>query len=205
MAVYIDKEDTLEETLDKINREIESRRSYGTRVEELTTTKKATTLNWSNGNASWYAGRIQEEVKCSAKLPEIQSLANFWADLANAYPKECKFDIENMSKSRGALREMEDKGTIECRHLPSKAQCLDANQIVVVGVPRKVLDSIASLLDQLPLYSGSFEARERGEFSLKGVEIPPGLKAAWAQSMITGKPLDVQSEIALSEKFEAEG
>ena len=56
---------------------------------------------------------------------------------------------------------------------------LDANQIGVSGISRVRLESLLGELGSLPLGRGSVEARQRGEYSLEGIEIPPGLRGAY--------------------------
>ena len=200
MPIIINKDDTLDRALEKINQEIESRRSYGVRREELPTTKKAHKLVWSNARAGWYVAPVQDEIKC-ADSEEINRLV----DQSNIIQRTCDYSMANMNKITevmSRLRELEKEGKTKCRFVPSKTQCLDANEVAVIGVPKRVLESIVPLLNDLPLYAGSFEARERGVFSLRGIEIPPPLKEAWLKSMVTGEPLDIQSQIAIERKIQ---
>ena len=76
---------------------------------------------------------------------------------------------------------------------------LDANYIFVPSAAVRDLRALAEeeALDPLPLYRGSHEARGRGEFSLKGIEIPPPIKAG----RNLGLPTDIQTERALDEKY----
>jgi len=53
---------------------------------------------------------------------------------------------------------------------------LDANELMVVGLSRQRLDSLVLLFDPLPLFSGSHEARERGNFSLVDIDAPPAIR-----------------------------
>lgn len=78
---------------------------------------------------------------------------------------------------------------------------LDANIILITykpgGWPKelastRVLDNFLEFLKPLPLYSGSTEAKQRGNFSLKGIDIPPGI----VTGIIEGT-LDRDSEEAL--------
>jgi hypothetical protein len=78
---------------------------------------------------------------------------------------------------------------------------LDANQVLVTygpgGWPRelnspRIWDSFKEMLMDLPLYSGSTEAKQRGVFSLKGIDIPPGI----VRGLIDGT-LDSDSEEAI--------
>ncbi len=200
MPVVINKDDTLDRALGKINQEIESRRSYGVRREELPTTKKAHKLVWSNARAGWYVAPVQDEIRC-ADSKEIKTLV----DQGNIIQRTCDYSMANMNKIdevMSRLRELEKEGKTKCRFVPSKTQCLDANEVAVVGVPKRLLESIATVLNDLPLYAGSFEARERGVFSLRGIAIPPPLKEAWLKSMVTGEPLDIQSQLAIERKIQ---
>ncbi len=82
---------------------------------------------------------------------------------------------------------------------------LDANEFGVVGISRVKLEPLLSQLSPLPLYKGSYEARERGGFSFEGIEIPPGVKKAIKESEETEEPLDIQTQIALEEKIQRSG
>lgn len=200
MPVVIDKGDIFEQALEKINSEIDSRRSYGVRREELPSIRKSHKLVWSNARASWYVAPVQDEIRCTDS-EEINRLVG----QGNIIQKTCDYSTANMDKSIEAmkrLRELEKESKTACRFVPSRTQCLDANEVVVIGVPKRLLESILPLLNELPLYRGSFEARERGVFSLRGISIPPPLKEAWLRSMVTGQPLDIQSQIAIGEKIE---
>lgn len=77
----------------------------------------------------------------------------------------------------------------------------DANKILVVGSNKAQIDRILPRLAALPLYHGSFEARQRGVFDLTQGEIPPAIKKALADSERSGVPLDEQTRKALEEKF----
>lgn len=200
IPVVIKKDDTLVQALEEINRKIDSRRSYGVRREELPTTYKAQKLVWSNAGARWYVAPVQDEIRC-ADSEEISRLV----DQGNIIQRTCDYSMANMDKGIEAmrrLRELEKEGKTKCRFVPSKTQCLDANEVAVIGVPKRLLESIAPMLNDLPLYAGSFEVRERGVFSLRGIEIPPPLKEAWLRSMVTGEPLDIQSQIAIERKIQ---
>ena len=74
---------------------------------------------------------------------------------------------------------------------------LDANQVLVVGSNYAQLKRVCPQLAPLPLYAGSFEARERGGFSFAGNEIPPKVREAHLRD----QPLDEQTRQALEEKF----
>lgn len=168
MAVYITKDDTFESAVGKIDREIDSRRSYGVRREELTTIKAASVLSWSNGSAEWWAGGPQTETRCKGSDVLLELVEAAW-NLHN----DCSSDWGRMMDVGGKLRDQIQAEKAECKQVTSEVQCLDANQIAVVGVPRSKLTSMAKFLNPLPLYAGSFEARERGIFSFRGIEVPP--------------------------------
>jgi hypothetical protein len=55
---------------------------------------------------------------------------------------------------------------------------LDANVIFVPGARKADLEYLAdnNLLEPLPLYRGSHEARERGECDFTGIELPPMIR-----------------------------
>ena len=54
---------------------------------------------------------------------------------------------------------------------------LDANEVLVLGLESKQIEPLLPFLKELPLFRGSFEAKERGKFSLSGIEIPPAIKS----------------------------
>lgn len=192
MAVIIEKGDTLETAIEKINKEIDTRRTYGVRREVLTTTRKAYQLVWSNANASWYPAWIQDELKCSDGTEIKRLLA-----IVNEIRETCeysKLDYVARGETIDKLKQLEKEGKTRCKFIRSKRQCLDANQIAVIGLSRKTLDVISPLLDVLPLYAGSFEARVRGKFSLKDIEVPPPI------ARVPLDELDPQAISALVEK-----
>lgn len=61
----------------------------------------------------------------------------------------------------------------------------DANHLVVGNLPSRYISTkggywhlipeIGQRLNVLPLYHGSFESKERGEFDLAGIDVPPGV------------------------------
>jgi len=136
-------DETDEEIIAALNREINSRTSYGVRLEPGPR-RGVVSFMWSNGGACWYA--------------------------SPAYGSPLGYR-------------------------------LDANEIVARGIGSKRLKGLVDNLDDLPLYSGSTEARGRGIFGLKGKEIPPGIKGAMLESEAAGQLLDVQTQLALEEKF----
>lgn len=166
MVVHIKKGDTLGEVVEKINHEIDNRRSYGRREEDLPSTNQVSGLYWSNNSRTWLVG-----------MPPTYT----WECPEEKIPKKKYAEGEKVNQShvRG-IPMYEIKG---CKRKTSRVQNLDANEIVVVGIKREILNSITPFLEVLPLYGGSFESRARGEFSLKGIEMPPGIASALNQGI----------------------
>lgn len=145
-VVYIDKDDTDDDIINKMNNVISRMTKYGySPIPKMA----GYVIHWSNGSAKWYPYGMKSN------------------------PREGGY-IYN--------------------------EGLDTNQFFVTGkVPIRRLRSILEeeLVDPLPLYSGSYEARERGIFSLEGHEIPPPIKAILDRD----EPIDIQTRIALEDKF----
>lgn len=174
MAVEISSTDTLVEALKKINDEIDKRRHYGIRREELPTTKKVTRCMWSNASASWFCGMPETRTVCPSASEAIQEILTERVEERNRCwtpggEKEW-YDFVERSRKAGDIFEKEKP---KCREVVSKVQCPDANEIIITGLDRKTAQKIAPLFNELPLYKGSFEARTRGEFKLLGIEVPP--------------------------------
>lgn len=176
MAIVIKPEDTIETTLEKINQEIDSRRNYGVRREELPSTRKVTRCIWSNGTASWMCGLPDTRRVCPG------ASAEFKRELTDIQAKQdsCRFprgeeEWNQFQKESREFSEKYDREKPSCRQIVSRVQCLDANEIVIVGMNREKARDLAPLFAELPLYSGSFEARMGGKFTLKGIEIPPAI------------------------------
>jgi len=54
---------------------------------------------------------------------------------------------------------------------------LDADEIAVYGISKKRLESLLGGLVTLPLYYGSFEARQAGKLDFTGIELPPAVRS----------------------------
>lgn len=199
MAIEVKKGDTLEQAISNINKEIDGRRSYGVRAESLPSRKLPKKLCWSNGSAEWWPSHPDIMIKC-----KCETGVNISDDLAVVNKPWCieREDTATGFNKRAAAYDNIRQAKCVCTKVPHETQCLDANEILVTGLSIVVLKEMAPILNQLPLYSGSFEARSRGEFKLSGIEIPPGLKKAWIESELGGIPLDIQSQIAIEEKME---
>lgn len=176
MTVVINSKDTLETTIEKINQEIDSRRTYGIRREELPTTRKVTRCMWSNAQAQWVCGLPETKRECPTaseglkrELAEIQTKR-----FGCQYPRTDE-EWKTFTEESDRLAEKFRREQPECRDVVSEVQCLDANEIVIIGIERAKSNELAPLFNELPLYRGSFEARARGVFTLKGIEIPPGI------------------------------
>lgn len=187
MTAIIEAGDTLDAALDKINREIRSRRSYGVRIENLPTTRKANRIAWSNGSASWYVQNPDKEIRCKSPSSEIQQMVNVCNHIENLSREEARVLLEAIQRTErdpeGAawdvcwkLMDKVKTGEADCKWVPSKRQKLDANEIAVVGLNRSTLDILTRMMEDLPLYSGSFEAKQRNVYSLRGIEVPPAMK-----------------------------
>lgn len=176
MAVVIKPEDTLETALEKINQEVDSRRTYGIRREELPSTRKVSRCMWSNAHAQWLCGSPETKRVCPTAGKELKrELAEIQAKRDNCrYPRGEEEWRQFMEESHN-LSEKFTKEKPSCREVVSRVQCLDANEITIVGMEREKVRELAPLFAELPLYSGSFEARSRGVFTLRGIEIPPGI------------------------------
>ena len=174
MVVEIDKSDTLGQALEKIQKEIDSRRTYGVRREELPTTKQVTSCIWSNASAGWYCGRAQTRVICpnaSKEVQEILRARNERFDKCWVPRTQEEFNAEvALSDKQGEVIKREKP---QCKEVVSRVQCLDANELVITGMNRRQVQALAPLFNALPLYSGSFEAKAQGEFGLLGIEVPP--------------------------------
>ena len=145
-VVYLDKDDTDEEIVDKLNSVIRGMTRFG----YVPIPKRpGRVIFWSNHRARWLPYGMQSD------------------------PKVGGYEY--------------DRG-------------LDTNQFFVTGrVPIRRIRHILEdeMVEPLPLYSGSYEARERGIFSLEGHEIPPPIKSV----LLRDEPLDIQTRIALEDKF----
>ena len=53
---------------------------------------------------------------------------------------------------------------------------LDANELMVVGLTKQRLEKLIPSFIELPLHTGSFEARMAGRFSLEGIDAPPAIR-----------------------------
>lgn len=176
MVALLSKEDTLEIALEKINTEINNRRSYGVRREEVPSTRNLTRCMWSNGSARWYCGSPEGRTVCPGGSEELQERLrqiNERRDLCWHPKGESEWD--KFFDDGVELHRQVNKEHIKCHEVTSKVQCVDANEICVHGAARVKVKAMEELFDRLPLYSGSFEARGSGAFSLKGIEIPPGI------------------------------
>ena len=204
---------TLEQALIEINKAIDGMRSYGVKTETLTNRSKVAKMVWSNGSATWSVGRPDTAVKC--KCIEGEDLSKEAERVNVPYCKEEDHDQAWKEKGPAWEKIFKKTGYVEgqakktrpnvpciCTTVVNPVQCVDANEFIVTGLTRKVLQEMVPVLQQLPLYGGSFESRGRGEFNLSGIEIPPGLKKAWVESELGGVPLDIQSQIALDRKYE---
>jgi len=199
MTVEISKDDTLVEALKKINDEIDRRRTYGVRREELPTIKKVTRCMWSNASASWFCGHPETRSVCPSASETIRKILAKRAEERDRcwHPRDEKEWEAFLERSREAGEAFE-KEKPKCREVVSKVQCPDANEIVITGLDHKTIQKIAPLFNELPLYRGSFEAKTRGEFRLLGVEIPPPI------ANIPLEELDPETITALVEKSLAE-
>jgi len=176
MAVVIKAEDTLETALEKINSEIDSRRTYGVRREVLPTTRKATRCMWSNANAQWFCGLPETKRVCPTASEELKrELAEIQARRYQCRYPRTEDEWKAFTQESDRLGEKFRRERPKCRDVVSEVQCLDANEIAIVGMTREKVRELAPLFAELPLYSGSFEARTRGVFALRGIEIPPGI------------------------------
>lgn len=198
----IKKGDSLEQAISNINKEIDGRRAYGVRVESLPSRKLPKKLHWLNGPAEWWPSNPDMMTKC-----KCEAGVNISDDLAIINKPWCiereeGVDTAARFNKRAAAYDNIRQAKCVCTRVPHETQCLDANEILVTGLSMAVLREMAPVLNQLPLYSGSFEARSRGEFKLSGIGIPPGLKKAWIESELGGIPLDIQSQIAIEGKME---
>lgn len=181
MPVIIKPSDTLDDVVAKINREIDSRRSYGIRREcipEGVSLKHVYGLMWSNGGCRWNVTHPPTWIpKCKDGSREFRDALDELVD----YITSCKYMVEdyrNYQERRDRFQRLKEKEGVECRATKSRCQCLDANEILVVGARRRLLEALANgrVLKTLPFYHGSFEARQRGDFCLIGIEIPPPLR-----------------------------
>ena len=193
MVANITPDDTMMDAIIKINKEIDTRRTYGVRREEIQKTNKAARCSWSNGSARWNCGPIGGRLTCpgaSDKVTALLNEVNRLKDTCNRVDREASYVAMDM-----VVKQIREENA-RCKPVKSKVQCLDANEIVVEGIGARKTDSLSTFFNPLPLYSGSFEARERGLFSLKGIEIPPGV----ARQKLDD--LDPQTINALVEKSE---
>lgn len=176
MTTVIKPEDTLETAMEKINQEIDSRRTYGIRREELPTTRKVTRCMWSNASAAWVCGLPETRRVCPTASEELKhELAEIQDKRYTCWYPKTESEWRTFSEESERVSEKFRREKPKCREVVSKVQCLDANEIAIVGMEREKIKELAPLFAKLPLYSGSFEARTRGVFTLKGVEIPPGI------------------------------
>jgi hypothetical protein len=155
MTIIIKKEDTLLTALDKVNKEVASRTKYGLRTEELPSKANAHRLVWSNNQAAWHTSNyIEHDILCPGDdkpMTHKEYVDKYlYRSSGRPDPKQCKVSI-------------------------SKTQQMDANELLVQGVTLKTLELLARLANDLPLYRGSFEAKQRGVFSLRGIDVPPGI------------------------------
>ena len=195
MAVEINKSDTLRQALEKIEKEINNRRTYGVRREELPTTKQVTACIWSNANAAWFCGRPQTGRVCPNASREIQEILRGYDERRNkCWSPRTQVELDEMLKRGDEEGKVFEREKPDCHEVVSKVQCLDANEIVITGMERRQVQALAPLFNQLPLYAGSFEARGRGKFGLLGIEIPPPIANK------TLDELDPQTIAALVEK-----
>lgn len=181
MAAVIKKGDTLDDVVAKINREIDSRRTYGIRRDcapEDTDMRKASVLFWSNGNCRWYVTEPPTAtIRCRDGSPELKEAV----DTLNELIDSCAYlwkDLDEFVNRRARFEEIKEREKADCRAVTSRCQCLDANEVLVVGAKRDLLKALADarILETLPLYHGSVEARTRGDFCLIGIEVPPPLR-----------------------------
>lgn len=191
--VRIEPTDTLAEAVAKINREIDRRRTYGLRSETSPTTHRMAILSWSNGAKRWFAGQPGRWPSCPGASQELQRLIEqeYECDSTCRPHDECSQIHERRWQRMEAERP-------DCRYLPRPRQCLDANEVLVVGLDLELLRAltdIPGLLADLPLYAGSTEARMRGEFRLTGIEVPPAIRNAPVER------LDPKTVAALAQKL----
>lgn len=192
MVAVITEEDTLEEAFRKINAEIDGLRSYGIRREELPSTRKAVRCFWSNGSSEWYCGKAGGRTVCPSGSKELKDAYKKYESLRETCSPQDTSD-EIMEEVR-LISTLMDAERVECHSATAKVQCLDANELVIVGMSVAKAQALQPVFNNLPLYSGSFEAKLRGDFSLLGIEIPPPIRQTRLDD------LDAQTIRALVEK-----
>jgi len=191
MAANIEPNDTVTDVLKKINAEIDSRRSYGVRPENIDKPQKAAACIWSNGSAAWRCGEPQDMPVCPHGSKELKEVLNE----RNAERFKCSdYDWDKIGRLEARASRLIKKEGVKTQNTISPTQCLDANEMVITGLTPKQANLLAPLFSPLPLYSGSTEAGWRDEFSLRGIEIPPGI----AQHRLDD--LDPETIKALAEK-----
>lgn len=176
MAIVIKPEDTIETAMEKINQEIDSRRAYGVRREELPSTRKVTRCMWSNASATWVCGMPETKRVCPRASEELKrELAEIQAKRYQCQYPRTEEEWKTFTEESDRLGQKFRREQPKCHDVVSEVQCLDANEITIVGMEREKAKELAPLFAKLPLYTGSFEARTKGVFSLLGIEIPPGI------------------------------
>lgn len=194
MPVSVNPTDDLLMAAEKINTEIRKRKTYGLRSEEVESASRVHKLVWSNASRAWYVAPPSRELHCRNASKELLDV------------------VEKINNLRGSCQEYGDvmlrywdlmrQEKPSCTRKISRQQCLDANEILVSGVRKDVLEILAGvLLEPLPLYRGSYESRERGEFSLRGIQVPPAIAKRSVQELdpqtvkeLAKKLLDIEED-----------
>lgn len=139
----------------EINNEIRKRQTYGPRQETIIRTPFSI-LEWSNGSAEWWRSRGTIRVSATQRAKEL----------------EARYNKGDMSQE--LFIQMSELKWEDWR--PAKVgdtHTLDANQILVYATAADI-DAVVRWLEPLPLYSFSFEAKQRGIFDPQG----------WLQSLL---------------------